>query len=137
MDFLLAIQVFDYVYTGTEPRMEALERFLFSIFEVGTFSCWSFYVMGCTFTQHEFFCIVVSHAKAFSERISQLLIEAAGTTGDDVGTLAQANVYRLVIGKMLYIGRMSAPIILLNSSMEASKVGNVKSAVHRLFNVPQ
>lgn len=127
MDFLLAVQVDDYVYTGTDDRMKAFEAFLSSTFEVGTFARGSFSVMGCTITQKEDFSIVVSHEKALQELNPQLLLDAAGKTGDEVATLAQANVYRHVIGKMLYIGRMSAPIILLHASMAASKLADLRT----------
>lgn len=115
MDFLLAVQVYDYVYTGTDARMATFEIFLCTTFEVGTFPRGFFSVMGFTINQEEGFSIVVSHVKTFSELNPQLLIDADCTTGNDAATLTQAKVFLKVIVKMLYIGRMSAPIILLHS----------------------
>lgn len=47
-------------------------------------------------------------------------------TGDDVATFAQANLYQPIIGKMLYIGRVSAPLILLHASMAATKLADLR-----------
>lgn len=126
MDFLLAYPVDKYVYTGMDTSMEGFDSFLFAIFEIGTFTLVSCSVMGWTITQQEELSIVVSHAQALSERNSQLIIGAAGTAGDDTATLAQANVYLHVIGKMLYIGQMSAPIIFVHASMASSKLTDLR-----------
>lgn len=107
IDFLLVVQVDDYVYTGTEDRMNACQTFLSATFEIVTFGCGSFSVMGCTITQREYFSIVVSDDKEMMDLNPPLLLDASGKVGDDVATLAQANVYRHVIGKMLYIGRVA------------------------------
>lgn len=115
MDFLLAVQVYDYVYTGTDAKMAAFEIFLCATFEVGTFAHGFFSVMGFTIIQEEDFSIVVSHVKTLSELNPQLVIDAGGTTGSNAATLIQANVFLKVIAKMLYIGQMSVPIILLHA----------------------
>lgn len=64
MEFFLAVQVADYVYTETEPRMATFKLLLSNTFEVDTFYPVSFAVMGSTITVQEDFYIVVSHAKA-------------------------------------------------------------------------
>lgn len=87
-----------------EARVEAFESFLYDILEMGTFTRGSFTVISCTITEQEDFYIVGSHTPALTELNSQLLLDATGKTGDDVETLAKANVYGHVIGKMIYIG---------------------------------
>lgn len=125
MDFLLAVQVHGYVYTA-RSRGWWLSKDSCPPHSKSGSSLRSFSVMGCTITQQDDFSIVFSHAKALSELNPQLLICAAGTTGEDAATITQANVYRHVIAKMLHIGRMSAPVIPLQVSMAASKLADLR-----------
>lgn len=61
-----------------------------------------------------------------SDLDSQLLLDAVGKGTDDEATMEQATVYRHVIGQMLLIGLMSAPLMLLNSSIAVSKLADLR-----------
>lgn len=133
MDFMLAVQVDDYVYTDKDSRMAAFESFLSATFEVGTFDRRSFNVMGCTITQMKDFSITISHSQALCELNPQLITHDTGKSGDDVATFAQANIYRHFIDKMVYIGIMSSPIILLHPSMAATKLADLRCITSALL----
>lgn len=47
------------------------------------------------------------------------------TKGDNPVTNEQATVYRHLIGKMLFIGSMTAPLLLYPASMAASKISDL------------
>lgn len=67
-------------------------------------------------------------------------LEAAGPKGDKEASLIQATAYRRIIRKMLFIGSLSAPLILLHASLVATKIAGlhtlhldtVEAAVKRL-----
>lgn len=54
----------------------------------------------------------------------QHLLRTVGRIGDAVATLDQATAYRHVIGNMLFIGRISAPLMLLHASMAPSELAD-------------
>lgn len=82
--------------------------------------------MGCDIFQHDNYSITLSHTKKLSYHGPQLLLLTLGRGVDAVATLDQATAYRHVIGKMLFIGHMSAPLIFLYASMAASKRADLR-----------
>lgn len=50
------------------------------------------------------------------------LTDAAGNTGDSPATSRQACLYGRIVGKMLYIGTTSAPLMMYNASNAATKL---------------
>lgn len=102
--------------------MEALEGFLKNTFEVRKLARKTLSLMGCDIPQHEDYSITLSQAKILSDVVAQVLLDVVGNGGDDEGVLDQETVCRHAIGKMLFIGRMSAPLMLFHSSMSASKI---------------
>lgn len=125
LDFALAVQVDDYIYTGTDERMVAFEAFLSSTFDVGNFARGSLSLMGCEITQDRDYSVTLSQEQMLAQLDPQLLIDAVQPKGDEQATDEQATIYRHTIGKMLYIGRMSAPLILLHASMAATKLSDL------------
>lgn len=126
LDFVLVVQVDDYLYGGTPERMESFEGFLKDTFTVSKLARSNLSLMGCDITQHSDYSITLSQSKKMADLDPQILLEALGKGGDSIATLSQATAYRHVIGKMLFIGRMSAPVMLLHASMAASKLADLR-----------
>ena len=81
MDFFLAVQVDDYVYTSTENRLNEFEQFLSKSFDVGDFSRQSFTVMKAHLTQHRDHSITLSYDHSLEDIDPQSLVNAAGKKG--------------------------------------------------------
>lgn len=126
LDFVLAVQVDDYLYGGTSTRMEAFEAFLEKTFEVSKLARNNLSVMGCDITQRDDHSITLSQAKMLQDLDPKILLDTIVGDGDGPATTAQATVYRHVIGRMLFIGRMTSPILLLHASMAASKIADLR-----------
>lgn len=127
LDFVLAVQVDDYLYAGTSARMKAFEDFLHSTFDVGKFARRSLSLMGCEISQSADYSITLSQKHMLDDINPALLTESAGTRSDEPATEKQATIYRHIIGKMLFVGRMSSPSLLLHASMAASKLANLRT----------
>ncbi len=127
LDFIRAVQVDDYLYAGTPKRMEAFEAFLKSTFDVSKFARRSLSLMGCNIEQSKDYSIVLSQKHMLDDIDHHLLMDCAGPKGDSQATNKQATVYRHIIGKMLFIGRMSSPLLLLHASMAASKLADLRT----------
>lgn len=59
-EFVLAVQVDDYVYTGTTSRMHKFEDFLASTFDISKFARGTPTLMVCEFTQDDDFSVCLS-----------------------------------------------------------------------------
>lgn len=69
---------------------------------------------------------MLSQYKMLSDLDTQVLLDDIGDRGDDKAMIAQATVYRHVIGKMLFIDRKSAPFMLLHASIAASNIADLR-----------
>lgn len=107
--------------------MEGLEQFLKQTLEVSRFERRTLSLMGCDIVEHDYYSITISQAKMLSELDPQVLIDAIGKEEGTVATLQQSTKYRHVIWKMLLIGQMLSPIILLHASMVESKIADLHS----------
>lgn len=126
LEFVLVVQVDDYLYGGTPERMEAFERFLKDTFTVSKLARSNLSLMGCDITQQSYYSITLSQLKKLEDLEPQILFDALGNRDDSIASLNQATAYRHVIGKILFIGRMSAPVMLLHASMAASKLADLR-----------
>ena len=122
LDFVLAVQVDNYMYAGTRARIDAFESFLSSRFDVGTFERGTLSLMGCTITQDPDSSVHLTQDDSLQQLRPEMLLDCIGAKGDRPASARQATIYRHVIGKMLYIGRLSAPLVLLHASLAASKL---------------
>lgn len=53
LQFMLVVQVDNYLYTGTDRELSLFETFLQGQFKIVSLECDSFPVLGCQLTQHE------------------------------------------------------------------------------------
>lgn len=107
--------------------MDDFEIFFSSCFDVGTFARKSLSLMGCEIIQHAEFSFTLSKDQMLQASDPQILLDAVGPKCDSEAKNKKATVFRHVIGKMLYIGRMSAPLVLLHASMAASKLSSLQT----------
>ena len=80
----------DYLYAGTESRMNVFEEFLSSKFEIGKFARGNLSLMGCNISQSSYFSITVCQKKVLEQLDPRLLLDAAGLHGDRPATIQQA-----------------------------------------------
>lgn len=126
MDFALAVQVDDYTYTGRPERMAAFEDSLKRTFEVSNLERKSLTVMGCSIEQDDDYTKTLDQSQMLGELYPSILLDAINNPGDAPATARQAKLYRRIIEKMLYIGRMRAPLMLFHASQAAIKLANLK-----------
>lgn len=67
LEFMLATQVDEYLYTGTEERMKALEQFLKASFEVTKLARSNRALMGCVITRSDDGSIKMSETETMAE----------------------------------------------------------------------
>lgn len=82
--------------------------------------------MGCDIIRQDNGAIIISPFTKIAELDPQLLREVVGHSLDQLVTEQEAAIFRCVIRKMLFIGRNSAPFMLMDASMAASKIINLK-----------
>lgn len=88
-------------------------------------------LMCSDITQHEDYSITLYTTKKMPVVDLNILLDALGKGGDSIVTFNKATIYRHVIGKILLIGRISVPIMLLNASMDPTKPADF--LLHHLF----
>lgn len=93
-----------------------------SKFDVGKFASGSLSLIGCEIIQDEEFTIYLSEEQLLSQLYSKVLLNSLQQKRNHVATAEQATEYRHVIGKMIYIGRTTAPFFLLHASMSTAKI---------------
>lgn len=130
LEFILAVQVDDYTYSGTPARMQAFEEFLRRTFEISKIARRSLSLMGCTITQDDDFSVTLSQESSLQALDPSVLTDAAGTAKDGPTSAKQSTAYRTIIGQMLYIGRLSAPLMLCHASDAATKQSDLR--IHHL-----
>lgn len=121
-DFILAVQINNFLSTGTEGRMTAFEGFHLSRFNIIAFACRPPSLMGYKITQHADCWTTLCQGLDVGRFGPQLLSSATGLKGYGEFRDEQATVYRQVIDKLLFLARMSAPLRLLHAFMAASKL---------------
>lgn len=98
LDFVLAVQVDYYTYTGSSTRMAAFESFLSRTFEVIKLERNSLSVMGCTITQSADYSITLDQNQNLNLLYPSLLLAAIDKSKNGPASAHQAKLYRRVIG---------------------------------------
>lgn len=106
--------------------MGELETFMKETLEVGKIARGSFSLMGCDIDQLSDYSITLSQDKILREIDASVLVDAAGLKIDYAATNKQATVYRHIIGRMLFIVGISSPFMLLQASIVASKIADLR-----------
>lgn len=78
--------------------------------------------MGCERTKEEDFSIAWCEENMLSQMNYQGLLDSITSKGDMPVTQEQASLYRHLVGKMLYLGQMSAPLMLLHAFIAATRL---------------
>lgn len=127
--FILVTQVDNYIYSGSETEVSSFEKFLQSRFNVGTLDRNQFRVLGCELEQQVNGTVVLSQKTRLNE-IDEKTLTLPPTdldrSPDRCATPKEIRAYRSILGKMLYVGRMSQPIMLYHASHMASKLNTLK-----------
>lgn len=147
LDFILVFQVDIYLYSGTNIELTRFENFLRSYFKIGTLERESFSVLGCELAQEKDGSITISQ-EARSLKIDTTSLNTSTRDkkqNDRLATPAEIHTFRSIIGKRLYIWRLTNPILQYNCSALATKVSalcirhlkTLKTVVHVNTKVPQ
>ena len=83
LDFILAVQVDDYIYCGRPDRLNDFESFLSSRFDVGKFGRKKLSLMGCEILQDNDFSIHLSQESMLAQIDHQALIDSVTEQGDN------------------------------------------------------
>lgn len=89
--------------------------------------------MGCDIAKHEDYSFNLSQARILSSLDEQILIHDAGNKGHVDSTSTKATSYSHVTGKMLLMGRMSTPLMLLHDSIAVGKLADLRCHHLRAF----
>ena len=130
LTFLLVTQVDNYIYTGTENEISSFESFLQDHFKVGTLEKTNLNVMGTEITQSPSGTITLTQSirqNGIDENILNIDLPGSPRSPNQIASPSQISAYRTTLGKMLYIGRMSNPLMLFHASYMASKVNRLES----------
>lgn len=110
--------------------MTAFEGFLCRTFEVSKLERRSLSVMGCSISQDADYSVTLDQNQKLNELDPSVLINSIREPKDGPASAHQAKLYRHIIGQMLYIGRLSAPLMLYHASAAATKLPDLK--LHQL-----
>ena len=132
LKLLVLVQVDNYIYTGVEDQMLLFESFLQSCFNIGSVERGSFHVYGCEIEQDSQGSIKLSQKSKLSEIANMDILPKREIKrgGNDVATPDELKVYRSLLGKILFTGRMSQPVMLRIASEMATKTNRL--LVHHL-----
>lgn len=127
--FVLVAQVDNYIYAGMDAQMRSFESFLQNRFLVGALDRRCFSVMGCELNQNVDGTIILTQQSRLTDIDENTLTPPARASKDPdrIANKFELHAYRSMLGKMLYVGRMSNPIMLYHASSMASKVGNLQT----------
>ena len=127
LDFLVVVQVDNYVYTGTVQRMENFGLYLKIAFDVGECRQNNFDIYGASVSRLKNGTVVLNQEEKIKEITNMKLISNSKTehSGNGIVTMEELTRIRRVIGKILFVGRMSHPILLRIASTMAAKIGEL------------
>lgn len=134
--FILVAQVDNYIYAGTETEIYSFETFLQERFKIGTIEKGLLNVMGTEISQAKDGTISLTQStkiQSIDEEILNIDVPGAPRQANQIASPAQISAFRTTLGKMLYIGRMSSPIMLYHASFMASKTNRLET--HHLKNL--
>jgi len=129
LSLLVVVQVDNYIYTGCEESMKKFEAFLRTAFEIGDIERNSFDIYGASLSRTSDGTAVVDQAHRLSELADIYSISAtvASASGDDMASAASLTKYRSSIGRLLFVGRMTHPVLLRIASTMATKTSALKN----------
>lgn len=124
---MLVVQVDNYLYSGTTEEHSRFESFLHSYFKIGTLERKSFSVLGCELDQSSDGSISLTQlARSTHINTDALDVATKGRSENDrLASPPEIRSFRSVIGKCLYVGRLTNPVLLYHCSSLASKVPNL------------
>lgn len=126
LDFILAVQVDNYLYSGTPKELTRFESFLQTHFKIGSLERTTFPVLGCELQQsHDHSIQITQQARASGIDTGILTRSVDRSEKDRLATSAEISAYRSVIGQCLYIGRLTNPVLQYHCSKMASKVSSL------------
>eukprot|EP00171_Calliarthron_tuberculosum_P004588 IDg4588t1 len=117
----------NYIYTGTIVKCKNLRVFLHSEFEVGELEHRSFTVFGCEVNQESDGSITVEQRRKIEE-LNEVILNSTNVKKrepDSFASPTEITNYKSCLGKMLFIGRMTQPIMLRIASHMATKVNKL------------
>lgn len=106
--------------------MKALVTFPSSSFQIENPARNYLYLVGCKITQWDEFSITLSQKQILTSCNFKEFIDAVERKGGSNATEKQATVYQHIIGKMFSICPISAPLVLLQASTEATKLSKLQ-----------
>ena len=127
LDFVLVVQVDNYIYSGTAQSIASFESFLNNKFHIGELKHKSFKLYGSEITQLDDGSITLTqNAKLSDLDENELFIEHAEHSGDSPATPEQITAYQSALGKLLFIGQLSQPVALYYASHMATKINSLR-----------
>ena len=123
--FLLVTQVDNYIYCGTNDEIKRFENFLQAEFDIGELKHKSFTLYGCEIHQSTDMSITLSQQAKIESLTANLAIGTHDRKPDSPALPQEVTQYKSVLGKLLFIGRLSQPIALFHASRMASKTSNL------------
>lgn len=115
INFVLVVQVGDYLYAGTPKRIESFEVFLKRTFKVSKLTRSNLSLMVFDITQNAYYSIQLSQVQKLDDVDPRIIFASIGKGGEEISTLDQPTKYRHLIGNMLFIGRMSSALMLFSA----------------------
>eukprot|EP00171_Calliarthron_tuberculosum_P004551 IDg4551t1 len=124
LSFIVLIQVDNYLYAGTSSEILDFEKSLCATFDVGEQEHSRFFIYGCEVNQSLDHSITMTQLHKIQELPDKLLL-AGLPRGDRAASAAEATLYRSIIGQILFVGRLSQPLMLRIASQMATKLNNL------------
>ena len=121
---MVVVQVDNYIYTGCRQEMEKFEEFLRYTFDVGEIERNSFDVYGASLSRLDDGTVIIDQKKKLSELDDLQLVtpDMMKRSGNEIANPKELNRFRSAIGRLLFIGRMTHPVLLRIASSMATKV---------------
>ncbi len=129
LSFVLVAQVDNYVYAGTPSEITAFESFLQEEFHVGELEHGRFVVYGCEIEQHTDMSATVRQRAKLAEVPTQLPRSVAdkARSGNEPATPAELTDFKSILGKLLFVGRLTQPVLLRIASHFATKTLSLRA----------
>ena len=105
--------------------MDTFEVLLKGIFDVSKIGRRNLELMGCSIQQDNDCGITLSQNQMLSDLSAADMLDSIDGINDTPSNEMNATEYRRLIGKMLFIGRISMPVMQLHASIAASKMSDL------------
>lgn len=131
----LVVQVEDYIYIGTSDLAFEFEKVFHSKFQIGSLESGSCYIMGAKLSQDFSGSITLNAKEKLSTTTEIKTPPRLQEKGDRDDTPAKIVSCRIIGGRLLYIGRLTSPVIGFYASDAATKCKALKP--HHLWTLDQ